>query len=294
MDMKERNVTNIGHQTTIDTTRAKSTTLSSPSLKRSAGDAFGESVLERRTINQPAQQNPPHSRRHPNLEIGQCPSRLNASILRNCSSTDPAHIPSTYSRLPVSSALPTSTTNPLLSLSHPAYGLPEKLISNFSSLGIKSIYQWQSDCLLQGSLLSGDGNLIYVAPTGGGKSLVADILMLRKIMSNPGKKGILVLPFVALVQEKLRWFRSLVDGLVKQTPLASCQEHQLIWRSKGNENSVRIAGFIGGSKSRIQWDDMDMAICTIEKVRRKIVIHSQTIQGKCGTLVLASSNVIAC
>jgi CRISPR/Cas system-associated endonuclease/helicase Cas3 len=52
--------------------------------------------------------------------------------------------------------------------------------------------------------LTGEQNLIYTAPTGGGKSLVANVLVLESINECPTKKGILVLPYVALVQEKLK------------------------------------------------------------------------------------------
>ena len=47
-------------------------------------------------------------------------------------------------------------------------------------------------------------------------SLVADVLMLKRIIEDPTKKAILVLPYVALVQEKLQWLRKVVDG-VSQT-----------------------------------------------------------------------------
>jgi replicative superfamily II helicase len=61
-----------------------------------------------------------------------------------------------------------------LSLAHKAYGLPDELIANFTKLGIKQIYPWQRNCLQGPGLLTGEKNLIYSAPTGGGKSLVAD------------------------------------------------------------------------------------------------------------------------
>ena len=56
-------------------------------------------------------------------------------------------------------------------------------------------------CTLQGR------NLVYCAPTSGGKSLVAEVLMLRRILTT-NRPAMLVLPFVSICSEKsehLRW-----------------------------------------------------------------------------------------
>jgi DNA polymerase theta len=79
-----------------------------------------------------------------------------------------------YSQRKAISATPSSSVDPRLSLSHPLYGLAPDLIANLSGLGIKNIYPWQKNCLLGPDLLTGEKNLVYSAPTGGGKSLVAD------------------------------------------------------------------------------------------------------------------------
>lgn len=162
---------------------------------------------------------------------------------------------------------PTVASNPLLDLSHPAYGLPKQLVDNFASVGIKSIYPWQSECLLKSGALREKKNLVYTAPTGGGKSLVADVLMLKHVIDIPGKKAMLVLPYVALVQEKMRWLRKVVEGILKTKASSFLGEHQPSgWRKRGDEDAVRVVGFFGGSKSKATWDDMDIAVCTIEKV----------------------------
>ncbi|KAL8796698.1 MAG: hypothetical protein Q9195_001088 [Heterodermia aff. obscurata] len=101
---------------------------------------------------------------------------------------------SEYSQRRAASSTPSASLNPLLRLSHPAYGLPESLVKNFTSLGIDSIYPWQSSCLLGRGVLNGQTNLVYSAPTGGGKSLVADVVMLKRVLEDPKKKAILVLP----------------------------------------------------------------------------------------------------
>lgn len=166
----------------------------------------------------------------------------------------------------ISTSTPGPSQNPLLSLSHPRYGLPETLVRNFASLGINSIYPWQSSCLLGRGLLNGEKNLVYSAPTGGGKSLVADVLMLKRVIEDPTKKAILVLPYVALVQEKLKWLRKIVESVEKSVSFGSQTRSQHIpaWR-KPHSTSVRVVGFFGGSKARASWSDVDVAVCTIEK-----------------------------
>lgn len=81
---------------------------------------------------------------------------------------------SEYSQRKAFAATPSSSLDPELSLKHPVYGLPSELVANFSSLGINHIYPWQRSCLRGPNLLNGAKNLVYCAPTGGGKSLVAD------------------------------------------------------------------------------------------------------------------------
>jgi hypothetical protein len=39
--------------------------------------------------------------------------------------------------------------------------------------------------------------------------------MLKKVIESPGKKGLLVLLYVALVREKIRWFKKVVEGITK-------------------------------------------------------------------------------
>ena len=90
--------------------------------------------------------------------------------------------------------------------------------------------------------LGGEKNLVYTAPTGGGNSLIADILMLKRIIETPGKKALLVLPYVALVQEKMRWLRKAVDGITKISGLSRPGEQRTShWRLRGDEDCVRLS-----------------------------------------------------
>ncbi|KIW15181.1 hypothetical protein PV08_05226 [Exophiala spinifera] len=177
--------------------------------------------------------------------------------------------------LPRFSSTPGPSQNPLLSLRHPRYALPSKLVDNLESLGVRSIYPWQSSCLLGRGLLEGEQNLVYTAPTGGGKSLVADVLLLRRIIENPGKKAIVVLPYVALVQEKLKWLKALVDGVCRDVDMSESQP-STTWRS--SNTSIRVAGFFGGSKSSVEWPECDVAVCTIEKANS--LVNAAIEEGK--------------
>lgn len=208
--------------------------------------------------------------------------RLKPSAIVDAVPNEGGNGPSYYTQRKQIACTPTPTDNPLLSLSHPAYGLPPRLVDNFESLGVASIYPWQSTCLLGANLLQGEGNLCYVAPTGGGKSLVSDVLMLKKIIENPDKKGILVLPYVALVQEKLRWLRRVVEGVVKVKDTTTEQPRQSMWRNSAQEGAIRVAGLVGGSKTKFSWLDVDICICTIEKANA--LINAAIEDGTVGTI----------
>jgi DNA polymerase theta len=162
---------------------------------------------------------------------------------------------------------PSKSQGSLQSLNDPRFGLTPALVANFAAVGVTSIYQWQASCLLGEGLLEGKRHLIYTAPTGGGKSLVADVLMLKRIIENPTRKAILVLPYVALVQEKLKWLRRIIQDVEKHTvddENPDPSHHR--WRRM--QKSIRISGFFGGSKTTASWADTDIAVCTIEKVCR--------------------------
>ena len=220
--------------------------------------------------------------KRPRLDISSNNNRLKASEIRDVSNI-PSDGPTTYTQRKLAASTPTATQNPLLSLKHTCYGLPDRLVQNFASLGINSIYPWQSSCLLGRGLLSGEKNLVYTAPTGGGKSLVADVLMLKRVLEN--KKAILVLPYVALVQEKLKWLRRVVEGVEKHhdTQYPSSNEIRK-FRKSSDHQLIRVAGFFGGSKVREDWADVDIAVCTIEKVRsvifHKFVLMRLSLSGK--------------
>ncbi|KAJ6156631.1 Helicase C-terminal [Penicillium chrysogenum] len=171
--------------------------------------------------------------------------------------------PDDHQKAVAASPAPPSSQNPLLSLSNPKYGLPPALTANFAALGVRNIYPWQASCLLARGLLSGERHLVYTAPTGGGKSPVADVLLLKRIIENPGRKALLVLPYVALVQEKLKWMRRIVQDVEKNIPDDDEDDSKFPrGRWKKLQKNIR--------SDDCHLADTDIAVCTIEKANSLI------------------------
>ena len=173
-------------------------------------------------------------------------NRLTASRIRDFSANALDGQPGVYTQRKALASTPGTTQDLRLSLSYKEYGLPNKLVSNLKSMGINLIYPWQANCLLRHhGVLSGTKNLVYSASTGAGKSLVADILMLKRVL-DANQKAILILPYVALVQEKLRWLRKAVDGIERNVELAVPGA----FRGYEPGRTVRVVPFYGNSKIR--------------------------------------------
>ena len=85
-------------------------------------------------------------------------------------------------------------------------GLPDAVVDRFVSSGVRTgeVYPWQRAAIDEGA----DGSsLVYCAPTSGGKSLVASVLLARKLLARaasgrPGR-ALVILPFHSLVNEKV-------------------------------------------------------------------------------------------
>ncbi|OHF01393.1 DEAD/DEAH box helicase [Colletotrichum orchidophilum] len=125
--------------------------------------------------------------------------------------------PSEYTQRREFQSTPSSSSDPLLALAHPFYGLPRSLVRNFYSL----------------------------------------VLMLKRVLEEKNSKALLVLPYVALVQEKVRWLRNIVQGVAK--PKDEIDDEKRIWRRRADEDTIRVIGFFGGSKIKSTWSDFEIA-----------------------------------
>lgn len=91
--------------------------------------------------------------------------------------------------------------------------------------------------------------------------------MFKRILAEPGVKALLVLPYVALVQEKVRWLRQVVQGLYPSR--RDDQDLHPGQPRRPDQDSIRVVGFFGGGKVRAGWEDFDIGVCTLEKVGYK-------------------------
>ena len=102
---------------------------------------------------------------------------------------------------------------------------PQDVINKYESIGIFEVFEWQAECLELNSKLGSfenknliiwliflktklylDQNLVYSAPTSAGKTLVAELLMLKNVFKTR-RKAIMILPFVSIAKEKLKYLQ---------------------------------------------------------------------------------------
>ena len=135
-------------------------------------------------------------------------------------------------------------TNPALDEKHnlSSWGLPECVVDSYHDRGIRTMFPWQVECLTvdSGAVLAG-ANLVYSAPTSAGKTLVAELLMMKRVFETQ-KKALLILPFVSLAREKMFHLQSVL-----------------------RDAGVRVEGFMGSQSPAGGLKTTDIAVATIEK-----------------------------
>ncbi|XP_061844724.1 DNA polymerase theta [Colius striatus] len=126
-----------------------------------------------------------------------------------------------------------------------SWGLPKAVLEKYHSLGVVQMFEWQAECLMLGQVLEGK-NLVYSAPTSAGKTLVAELLILKRVLETR-KKALFILPFVSVAKEKKCYLQALFQ-----------------------EVDVRVEGYMGSTSPAGRFSALDVAVCTIEKANSLI------------------------
>lgn len=140
------------------------------------------------------------------------------------------------------------------------WGLPKEIIELYQSKGIKSLFPWQIECLNQKQVLYGGENLVYCAPTSGGKTLVSEILMIRRVFKKQ-KKALYVLPYISIVEEKVASLKEVFQVIGIETGVSGHFDNK------------------GG-----YFEEESIAVCTIEK--SNLIINRLIEEGKLDELCI--------
>ncbi|XP_037692415.1 DNA polymerase theta isoform X2 [Choloepus didactylus] len=120
------------------------------------------------------------------------------------------------------------------------WGLPKAVLEKYHSFGVQKMFEWQAECLLLGRVLEGK-NLVYSAPTSAGKTLVAELLILKRVLEMR-KKALFILPFVSVAKEKKYYLQSLFQ-----------------------EVGIKVGGYMGSTSPAGHFSSLDIAVCTVER-----------------------------
>ncbi|XP_011146257.1 DNA polymerase theta isoform X2 [Harpegnathos saltator] len=122
-----------------------------------------------------------------------------------------------------------------------SWGLPLNILQKYIARGVENMFAWQMECLSNHKIIQEKQNLVYSAPTSAGKTLVAEILLIKTVLERQ-KKVIFILPFVSVVREKMYYFQDLLS-----------------------DSGIRVEGFMGGMVPPGGFAATQVAIATIEK-----------------------------
>lgn len=130
------------------------------------------------------------------------------------------------------------------------FGLPSAVCRVYEEKGVKKLYPWQQECLSREGVAEGLCNLVYSAPTSGGKTLCAEVLMLKRVLEWRCK-ALFIVPTASLAEEKAKSFEKMFSSI-----------------------GLRVEGFFRSQGVGMLESDSnggaDIGVCTIEKAHHLI------------------------
>ena len=155
------------------------------------------------------------------------------------------------------------------------YELPIEVGNTFRKLrNIDKLYDWQDECLkLECLNVKNCTNLLYLAPTSGGKTLIAEITILKCLLMRK-KNCIFIMPFVSIVQEKVLMMKEFAEHFDFY-----CEEYAGV---KGRFPPIKRRG------------KCTLYICTIEKANSLInsLIETNRLASEIGLVVADEMHMI--
>ena len=92
--------------------------------------------------------------------------------------------------------------------------VPTFVAENLARAGVTKLHSWQRTCVAYAEsqgVMSGDQNFLFTAPTSAGKTLVAEVIMLKSLVERH-KAALFVVPYRCLVDERTEWLRRVWAG----------------------------------------------------------------------------------
>ena len=116
-------------------------------------------------------------------------------------------------------------------------GIDQSFAVAYKALSVKQLFPWQMDCMFNTEVMKGR-NLVYSVPTGSGKTLVAELAIL-KTCTLKHKIALITVPFVSMVLEKETFFQKLVTSYNKTQPSKNKLKIQAFYGENGATKNLR-------------------------------------------------------
>ncbi len=91
---------------------------------------------------------------------------------------------------------------------------PAELTKALAGLGVQQLYRHQAEAM---DLIREGKNVLVATPTASGKSLIYNLPVFEKILTDPEAKALYLFPLKALAQDQMRAIEDLAKGLPKAT-----------------------------------------------------------------------------